>query len=113
MRNLLDQLNGEERLAMNIGPTPEMREACRRILGCNDPATVLGAIRNGDPRWEDVEGLHADILEQKRTGKPSLIHGTHLRMLRLKAGAETTPMPHRPRQGNWIFRTVPVGLTPS
>jgi hypothetical protein len=51
---------------MDIGPTPELREACRRVLGGDDPATVIDAIRAGDARWRRVQEVHAEILAAKR-----------------------------------------------
>jgi hypothetical protein len=56
---------------MDIGPTPEMSEACRRVLGSDDPETVINAIREpGGARWRRVEEIHAEILEAKRKGEP-------------------------------------------
>jgi hypothetical protein len=51
---------------MNIGPTPEMREACRRVLGSDNPETVR---EPGGFRLRRVEEIHAEILEAKRKGE--------------------------------------------
>jgi|SRR6516164_6689579 len=75
----------ERTFIMDITPTPEFLEACRRILGGDDPATVLGAMMDGDPRMDYVRALHADLVEQKREGKPSIIHRRAMTMRRLKA----------------------------
>lgn len=84
---------------MDIGPTPEFREACRHILGGDDPATVLGAMRNDDPRMEDVRALHADLVEGKRTGHPSVMHQRNLTMQRLKAMSDRQlQLPLNPNQ---------------
>ena len=54
---------------MDITPAPEFLEACRRVLGGDDPATVLGVIINGDPRMRQVRAVHADLLliEEQKT----------------------------------------------
>jgi hypothetical protein len=55
---------------MDIRPTPEFLEACRRVLGGDDPATVLGAMRNDDPEpFNRVRDLHAEILRAQREMK--------------------------------------------
>ena len=38
-------------------PAPKYLAACRQILGDDTPATVIGAIRNGDPRMALVQAL--------------------------------------------------------
>jgi hypothetical protein len=38
-------------------PTPEFLAACRRVFGDDSPATVIGAIRDGDPRMNEVYAL--------------------------------------------------------
>src|SRR6516225_600437 len=40
-----------------IKPTPEFLAACRRVFGDDSPATVIGAIRDGDPRMNEVYAL--------------------------------------------------------
>jgi hypothetical protein len=55
---------------VDIGPTPEMREACRRVLRSDNPETVINAMREpGGFRWRRVEEIHAEILEPKRKGE--------------------------------------------
>ena len=39
--------------------SPEFLAACRRVLGDDSPRTVLPAIRNGDPRMNEVYALAA------------------------------------------------------
>jgi len=55
---------------MDITPTPEFLEACRRVLGGDDPATVLGAIRRDDRRMNEVYAIHADLVRSKQEGTP-------------------------------------------
>ena len=38
-------------------PHPAFLAACRRVLGDDSPATVLRAIRDGDPRMTEVHAL--------------------------------------------------------
>jgi hypothetical protein len=44
---------------MDISPSPAFLTACRRVLGDDSPATVLTAIRNGDPRMREVYAQEA------------------------------------------------------
>ena len=56
--------NEGEKTMMDIGPTPEFREACRLVLGGDDPATVIGARQAANQRpWESVLRVHEEILE--------------------------------------------------
>jgi len=55
---------------MNIKPAPEFLEACRRVLGGDDPATVLSAMINGDPRMDQVRAVHADLLLIEESKEP-------------------------------------------
>jgi hypothetical protein len=54
---------------MDIKPTPEFCTACRIVLGGDDPATVLTAIREDDPRFEQVLRLHAEIVAETATAR--------------------------------------------
>jgi hypothetical protein len=47
----------------DITPTPEFREACRAVLGGNDPATVLGAMARGDQRIGEVREVHRCLVD--------------------------------------------------
>jgi hypothetical protein len=47
----------------DITPTPEFREACRAVLGGDDPATVLGAIARGDQRIGEVREMHRRLVD--------------------------------------------------
>jgi hypothetical protein len=47
-------------------PTEEFLEACRRVLGGDDPATVLTAMAAGGPLVAEVKAVHAEIVERKR-----------------------------------------------
>jgi hypothetical protein len=47
----------------DMSPTPEFREACRAVLGGDDPATVLGAIARGDQRIGEVREMHRRLVD--------------------------------------------------
>jgi hypothetical protein len=47
----------------DITPTPEFREACRAVLGGDDPATVLGAMARGDQRIGEVREMHRRLVD--------------------------------------------------
>jgi hypothetical protein len=51
---------------MNIKPTPEFLEACRRVLGADDPRTVITAMRAGGPVIDELRTVHAEIVAQKQ-----------------------------------------------
>jgi hypothetical protein len=47
----------------HISPSPAFREACRRVLGADDPGTVIPALRN--PELLDlIRTVHWDILQE-------------------------------------------------
>lgn len=47
---------------MDVGPTPEFRQACREVLGGDDPATVINGLRS--EKADLVRQRHAEILEE-------------------------------------------------
>ena len=42
---------------IDLTPSPEFLAACRKVLGDDSPSTVLGAIRERDPRMNEVRAL--------------------------------------------------------
>ena len=56
---------------MDIKPAPEFLDACRRVLGGDDPATVLSAMANGDRRMDQVRAVHAELLLIKEGKEPA------------------------------------------
>ena len=59
---------------MNTTPRPEFLEACRRVLGDDNRAVVLGAMMQDDPRMDEVNAIHADLVISKETEKPCDYH---------------------------------------
>src|SRR5215468_7197817 len=49
-------------MALDVGPSPAYRAACRYVLGGDDPATVIGSIRRGRRTQMRVLGVHAVIV---------------------------------------------------
>jgi len=80
---------------MDITPPAEFREACRRILGGDDPRTVLSAMMSGDPRMDLVRSVHADILLEKEGKRP--MHVERLRREREKQQREADELMRRLR----------------
>jgi hypothetical protein len=46
----------------DITPTPEFREACRAVLGGDDPATLFGVMARGDQRIGEVREMHRRLV---------------------------------------------------
>jgi hypothetical protein len=60
-------------MKITITPTPEFRAACRIVLGGNDPATVIGAMRDDDRyRWAQVQSVHAAIVQLRKLQDPTI-----------------------------------------
>jgi hypothetical protein len=66
-----DTNDTNESFKINIGPSPEYCAAARYVLGGDDPATVLGAIINRDPRQARVGSIHAAIVYLNEGRPPS------------------------------------------
>jgi hypothetical protein len=62
----------------DITPNREYREACRRVLGDDDPQTVLNAIRHQPLLIAKVRRVHREIIKakvaQKRNDHPKEKH---------------------------------------
>jgi hypothetical protein len=50
---------------MLTGPTPEYLEACRIVVGDDNPRTVLTLIQEGSPQMDEVRRVDADIIGAK------------------------------------------------
>lgn len=58
---------------MDISPTPEVRAACRIVLGGDDPATVIGALQAEDlGPWQRVSAVHDAIIGLKALAHPTI-----------------------------------------
>lgn len=55
---------------MDIAPKPELRAACRIVLGNDDPASVITAMRAGGYRWAQVLTAQQAIEQLKALPDP-------------------------------------------
>lgn len=57
---------------MDISPTPELKAACRVVLGSDDPATVTRAMRGLGERWARTLAAHQAIVQLKALPHPTI-----------------------------------------
>lgn len=62
---VIGKLTPAEEVEIKIAPTPELLEACRRVLGDHSPAAVLAAYRNNEV-WNKIMRAHQKIIDNEQ-----------------------------------------------